>query len=445
MLPPSNLLTAAVASVACFTVAATLWDVVRLHRKRKRREKRAKLIEKERAKDEEAQETLFSILDHFSGLVLDDTCTVEESNKKRTTRYYQLSRDAHLYDLVVGVKSYPLLRNRREAEMERIFKYYNYQKVGIVKSHRTILAMCDAFTSQILAQAREFILEPLHYSTDISAEGVWIPECSIIPPEDMHVTVALPWWWHTLRPNNDLLSQELVARFRSALVLNFHHAFQIELERIVLLGGKTLVALWRTVGERQGSAGERIFDRHGEQEDPFVKLRTDIVHCFTSMEKKEPLTYKHRFGEERKSERPSLERQDSDDTIVMKTPGLGNHDGFIHTTLARLPLDCLSMTDVELAPLHRLCREATATYCGHRMVIHSYRFIETTGRGGESNPCRQPNFDETILAPPRVTVQQGAVLEVNDFSKQVVTNATIGAPPNLAERPSALQLFYEDE
>ena len=33
------------------------------------------------------------------------------------------------------------------------------------------------------------------------------------------------------------------------------------------------------------------------------------------------------------------------------------------------------------------------------MVIEKYRFIETMGEGGESNPCFNPLYDETIDAP----------------------------------------------
>ena len=77
--------------------------------------------------------------------------------------------------------------------------------------------------------------------------------------------------------------------------------------------------------------------------------------------------------------RPELTRQNS---IELKTPGLGTGDGFIHTTLCRLPLDCLSENDISLEQLHRLCREATATMSGHRMVISKFRFLETVGRGG---------------------------------------------------------------
>lgn len=78
----------------------------------------------------------------------------------------------------------------------------------------------------------------------------------------------------TIRAGNEALTRELVARFRQALVVQFHHPFQIELERIVLLGGKALVALWRCIGERKvvtaedGSSGSTngftIYDRHGE-------------------------------------------------------------------------------------------------------------------------------------------------------------------------------------
>lgn len=105
-----------------------------------------------------------------------------------------------------------------------------------------------------------------------------------------------------------------------------------------------------------------------------VKLRRDIVKCFTSEEPNNwgqmPLTYSSRYNLNSpvkgadETKRPKLKRSN---TIELKSPGLGAHDGFIHTTLARLPIDCLSMSDVELEPIHRLCREATATYCGHRV------------------------------------------------------------------------------
>ena len=38
------------------------------------------------------------------------------------------------------------------------------------------------------------------------------------------------------------------------------------------------------------------------------------------------------------------------------------------------------------------------------MVISNYRFLETMGEGGESNPCYKPLYDETIDAPLRHTV-----------------------------------------
>lgn len=58
------------------------------------------------------------------------------------------------------------------------------------------------------------------------------------PQEDMHVTIALPWWWHTIRQGNDALTKTMVGRFKQSLYIEFHYPFQIELERIILLGGK---------------------------------------------------------------------------------------------------------------------------------------------------------------------------------------------------------------
>jgi len=126
---------------------------------------------------------------------------------------------------------------------------------------------------------------------------------------------------------------------------------------------------------------------------------------------------------------PSRNNGVRQNSIEIKTPGLGSGDGFIHTTLARLPLDCLSMTDVDLEPIHRLCREATATYCGHRMVVKEFRFLETTGAGGESNPCIAPIADESIEAPVRVAATETGIVENNDLhtTKVVDSSATIGA------------------
>lgn len=195
------------------------------------------------------------------------------------------------------------------------------------------------------------------------------------------------------------------------MVVDFHHPFLIELERFVLLGGKTLVALWRTVGERKTEENVTITDRHATSIDPMVRLRREIVDCFTNEQNAhnfQPLTHTHRKNTVtnlKSLEVPpvpppgKLERRH---TIELKTPGLGSGDGFIHTTLCRLPLECFSMTDIELEPIHRLCREASACYSGHRMLVHKFRFLETTGAGGDSNPCEKPLFDETMVAPLKV-------------------------------------------
>lgn len=174
-------------------------------------------------------------------------------------KYYELARAAHHFDLIPGVRSYPRLRNRRESELKRI-----YRDRGQNKSHRTVIAMTDPYTAQVLCEARDEILKPLDYTCDETTSGTWLPKESILDPQDLHVTIAIPWWWHTIREGNRQLSQELVARFRQGLLTEQHHAFQIELERFVLLGGKTLVALWRTVGSRETSNNFLIFDRHGD-------------------------------------------------------------------------------------------------------------------------------------------------------------------------------------
>jgi hypothetical protein len=142
-------------------------------------------------------------------------------------------------------------------------------------------------------------------------------------------------------------------------------------------------------------------------------------------------------------ERPPLKRQHS---IEAKTPGMTGNDGFIHTTLARLPLECLSKHDVDLDDIHRLCREASATLSGHRMVVGKFRFIETGGAGGESNPCKNPLYDETILAPSRLkTSKSGEVSETTNLHLRVEDPSscrTVGAiVRNHVKHPSLSGLF----
>ena len=180
-----------------------------------------------------------------------------------------------------------------------------------------------------------------------------------------------------------------------------------------------MVALWRCVGDRNNEHGFSIYDRHGENPDPMIRLRNEIIRCFITEspdQRRQPLTYQHRMSTTSDPD-DHLERQH---TIKQRTPGMGvSADGFIHTTLCRLPLECLSFNDVELEEVHRLCREVSATLNGHRMVIDKYRFLETMGEGGESNPCYKPLFDETISAPVRHRVNlDGKVKEKTSLSSR---------------------------
>lgn len=396
-----------------------------------------------------------SFLGQYHSLTLAPGTTVGEANRRRTAEYYARAREAHGHGLVLGYLGphFRLVRRRRAEERRLLARFRRGNQ-----SHRTIVVMCDGTTGTLLADARDRILDPLGWTPDPAAGGgrCWIPgPLGIIPREDLHVTVAIPWWWHTMREGNRSLSEEMAARFRRTLLLQFHHPFQIELERIVLLGGRVLVALWRCVGERTaggsgpggtgGPGAVAVHDRHGDGPDPFVRLREEVVRCFTTGSldrRRRPLTYQHRKGANELGEplgggpgtprdgggggtglppaptggRGELRRQD---TIEERTPGFapagadgGGADGFIHTTLARLPLECLSSRDVELGPVHRLCREASAALSGHRMVVDRYRFLETTGEGGDSNPCLNPIYDEIIEAPLRHTVDlDGTVRE----------------------------------
>jgi hypothetical protein len=382
--------------------------------------------------DKEKGQTTHSVINHFNNLILDPETTVEEANKRRTTSYYLKMREAHHKSLVLGV--YPSrLKKLRGKEIERSLSYWNKGN----QSHRTIVCMCDETTQQLLSNAMRLILAPLQYSNDIDSRSCWIPDINFIPREDMHVTIALPWWWHTIRPGNNELTKKMANRFKQTLLVEFHYGFQIELERIVLLGGKVLVALWRCVGERKTEGSRIIVDRHGTNIDPMVWLREEIVRCFITEspdQRRQPLTYQHN-----KSNGDRAEDNAWKHTIQQRTPGMGtpgSADGFIHTTLCRLPLDCLSSKDVELDKIHRLCRELSATLNGHRMVIDKYRFIETMGEGGESNPCYKPIYDEIIEAPARHevhidgTVERRKTLVSTAISE---THTTIGHASNFIQ------------
>ena len=70
------------------------------------------------------------------------------------------------------------------------------------------------------------------------------------------------------------------------------------------------------------------------------------------------------------------------------------------------------------------------------MVIDKYRFLETMGEGGESNPCYKPLFDETIYAPIKHKVEiDGSVKEktslksANEIAQQ---HLTIGPASNFS-------------
>ena len=386
---------------------------------------------------EASNTALYSVIGHFKSLELGPRSTILEANRRRTTSYYEKAREAHEQSLVLGIHSYSSLLRKRKEELKHLLFYHREGK----QSLRTVIVMLDSMTQNVLSEARQKILQPLNYSWDMYHKGVWIPEINMIPNEDMHVTVACPWWWHTMRTGNHELNKDLSNRLRQALVIDFHHPFFLELERIVLLGGKTLVALWRTVGDRiveveeDGSNAIVVCDRHATTIDPMVRLRREIVKCFTSDNHEHnfrPLTHQHRKNQASLDTNATLTEPLSKTntnppppipppgkpvrthTIESKTPGLGSGDGFIHTTLCRLPLDCFSTQDVELEPIHRLCREATATYSGHRMFVHKFRFVETTGEGGDSNPCKNPRFDVQIEAPlkvvPRKTTSDGSVI-----------------------------------
>lgn len=170
---------AVLASAATAIGAAALrWHISR------QTEKAEKVIE---------QDGLHSIIAQFQTFALKHGTTVEEANKRRTTNYYEKARQAHNYRSIRGCNASMMLQ-KRHAFIENAMKYYIEGK----KSHRTVLIMCDDNTSSLLNQVRRDILRPLQSCTSIRTEGCWIPDVCMVPQEDMHVTVATPWWWHNM-------------------------------------------------------------------------------------------------------------------------------------------------------------------------------------------------------------------------------------------------------
>lgn len=62
--------------------------------------------------------------------------------------------------------------------------------------------MLDDESALLLTQVRDTITAVYDSSSDLDTRGCWIPQQNIIPTSDLHVTVATPWWWHSL-PDGD--------------------------------------------------------------------------------------------------------------------------------------------------------------------------------------------------------------------------------------------------
>ena len=84
------------------------------------------------------------------------------------------------------------------------------------------------------------------------------------------------------------------------------------------------------------------------------------------------------------------------------------------------------------------------------MVVSKFRFLETTGIGGESNPCIEPIFDQTLEAPTRLVVHDSGHITATDnlhlpSPAPKDRNATIGALPDNTTRNTMIGLFEEED
>ncbi|GMI30031.1 hypothetical protein TrCOL_g10875 [Triparma columacea] len=363
--------------------------------------------------------TYESPLDFWHGVQLSECSTTREANNKRCAAYQKKAATTPAY--LKGPRcSRRMLLKRRKDELDAI---YQYPRLG--KSHRTVVAMVDSETRDLLIKLRRQILAPLFLHDSLSTQGNWCPSCNIIPGEDLHITVAVPWWWHSLQPNHEEISREMGGRLRQTVMLGMHHPFQCEVDRIVLLGGRVLVALFRTCSERGN-----VTDRSSTNVDAFVRLRRELVRCFTEQSsdgRRQPLTHGS------VNNLPSLRRAPS---IELKTPGMEEGDGFIHCTLARLP-HTISAGDTSLEDVLTALDECNALCSGHRMEIDKLRFLHSEGRGGNSNPMYKPLYDEYIEFPKSEAVKiggqtgQATIGAVRDITRASLKDSLFAEPPPL--------------
>ena len=185
----------------------------------------------------------------FAGkLRFSEGITVRRANVLRTASYAAKEMEAMSIASVEATPRRELLETRR-AQLAAILRYHTKG----VKSHRTVVALLDAETAQLLDEARECALAALRAgnagrcitSRLDDTRGLWVPALNLLPRGDLHITVCTPWWWHTMGADRAALSKSMAHRWMQTLHLGRHVPFVVELDRIILLGGRTLVACFK--------------------------------------------------------------------------------------------------------------------------------------------------------------------------------------------------------
>jgi len=375
----------------------------------------------------------------ISQVTLGPESSVDEANTVRMTDYFgkdEGSRSSR--PAIPGCDDLPLeeLQQLRTDSLAQTMRFHK------VQSHRTVVVPLTGNISGMLEECRQDILatlcaeagQPLSELHNAATARVWTAEPNLIPKEHMHITMAIPMFWHEVEPIEvaNAKNRRMVEMWRRVLAVQKHQSFEVEIDRVVFLGGSVLLALWRTVGVRENVEGYRVVDRSSPALDPVNSLRGDLVRTFLDA----GLTYRalmdaNKDTEEQKADVGMLRTN----TIAQRSP----QGGFIHTSLARLARApsteqqapfWLNRDNLDLTKVYSKCSEWSIKLSGHRMIVDKFWFLETDGAGGDADPVEQPRFMETINmqhAPQHALPTQARLPEEQGHTPMRVMEAQLDA------------------
>jgi len=319
---------------------------------------------------------ILASLQHEKGLH-DSVCT---ANLKRAAKCEKLSQDSFTYattnydDEFSQVESIP---NRLQSVLQERSTFQRSFMAAEGETQLSVSVRLEPSLRSKLVRARGDILDTLCDAGAAEREDitspVWIPSCAIIPEEDLHITLCLPRKWRTaMSPEN---------KQRMAMVMDEvsmrHAPFAVELDRVVLLPGGALLALFR------------LEDCSRPVEDPMVALRLDILKGVLTKE----LAF-FQLAEGASVEATHLAHDEGDPCALVRRCSVASSidpTGFIHCSLGRLAIKPgQTLQKVRLHEAVSLCARMSAELSGSRMIINRFLLTEMTGlsKYGVFNPFK---------------------------------------------------------